>query len=317
MLRYALGRLAQMIPLLFLASLATFLLLRLGQGDPAMAYLRLSSIPPSDQALAAVRSELGLDRPLAAQYLSWLWRALHLDFGRSYVTGLPVLEELLHYLPNTLKLGGLSLALTASFSLPLGFGAALRRDSLADRCTRALTLAGAAMPNFWLGYLLIWLFSVKLRWLPSMGLGGLSHMIMPAVTASLMSLCADVRLVRASLLEHLHCRWALYARCRGLPERAVVGRHVAANALGPIVTALGMQMGQLFGGAVVAETIFSWPGVGRFALSAIANRDYPVLQCFLVMTTALFMIVNLVIDLVCAWLDPRIRLDERPERGRL
>lgn len=309
MVRYIAKRLVQLIPLMFIVSVVVFLILRMGQGDPAMTYLRLSNIPPTDQALSVARADLGLDRPLPVQYFDWLRKALRLDFGKSYVTGNPVFGEIMYYFPNTLKLAGFSLLLTLSISLPLGLLAALKRDRAADNMTRALAFVGVSIPGFWLAYLLVWLFSIKLGWLPSMGLGGLSHMIMPAVSMSLMSTCINIRLIRGSVLDNLHARWALYAKLRGLSDRVVVGKHVLVNSLIPIITAIGMHIGELFGGAVVAESIFSWPGVGRYAVSAIYNRDYPVMQCFILIMTFIFVAMNLIIDIMYAWLDPRIRLE--------
>lgn len=311
MLRYITKRIIQLIPMLLVVSIVVFLLLRLGQGDPAMTYLRLSGIPPTDQALEVAREYLGLNRPLVIQYLDWFWKALHLDFGRSFVTGNSVLQEILYYLPNTLKLAGFSLLLTLTFSFSLGLWAALRRNGIPDQATRLLAFIGVSMPGFWLAYLLIWLFSVKLRWLPPLGLGGVEHMIMPAISMSLMSMCINIRMIRSSVLDHLHARSALYARLRGLPERIVVGKHVLVNALIPIITAVGMHIGELFGGAVIAETIFAWPGVGRYAVGAIYSRDYPVMQCFILLMTAIFVAMNLFIDILYAWLDPRIRLEGR------
>lgn len=308
MIYYILKRLALLVPILLAVSLVVFLILRLGQGDPAMSYLRLSGIPPTDEALEVARTELGLNRPLPVQYLDWLGKAARLDFGRSYVTKNPVLEEILYYLPNTLVLSGFSLFLTLAASLPLGIISAMEKDRLPDQLVRGLSFFGVSIPNFFLGFLLVWVFSIKLRWLPSLGMGGLSHMILPAATMSLMSLCINARLIRANMLENLHSRYALYARARGLSEASVVGRHVLANSLIPVVTAVGMHVGELFGGAVVAESIFAWPGVGRYAVSAIYNRDYPVMQCFILIMTLLFVVMNLGVDILYAWLDPRIRL---------
>ncbi len=309
MARYIAKRLIQLVPLMLIVSVVVFLILRIGQGDPAMTYLRLSNIPPTDQALAVARADLGLDRPLPIQYLDWLKKALKLDFGRSYVTGNPVFQEIMYYFPNTIKLAGFSLLMTLSLSLPLGLLAALKRDKLPDNLTRALAFVGVSVPGFWLAYLLVWLFSIKLGWLPSMGLGGISHMIMPAISMSLMSTCINIRLIRGSVLDNLHARWALYAKLRGLPDRVVVGKHVLINSLIPIITAIGMHVGELFGGAVVVESIFSWPGVGRYAVSAIYNRDYPVMQCFILIMTFVFVAMNLAIDIMYAWIDPRIRLE--------
>lgn len=307
MLRYVVKRMA-LLPLILLAmSLMVFLILRLGRGDPAMAYLRLSGLPPTDQALAVARQELGLDQPLPRQYLDWLNKAARLDFGRSYVTKNPVLDEILYYLPNTLTLAAASLAVTLLLSLPLGMASALKKDALPDHLARGLSFLGVSLPNFWLGFLLVWIFSVKLGWLPPMGKGGLKHMILPMLTMSFMSVAINTRLIRASMLDNMHARFVLYARARNLPERVVVGRHVLVNSIIPIVTAIGMHVGELFGGAVIAESIFAWPGVGRYAVSAIHNRDYPVMQCFILIMTTIFVILNLVVDIAYAWLDPRIR----------
>lgn len=309
MLRFIARRLAQLVPIMLAVSVLVFLVLRLGQNDPAMSYLRLSQIPPTDEALAVAREVLGLDKPLAVQYFDWLGRALRLDFGRSYVTGNPVLGEILYYLPATLHLASAALALTILVSFPLGISAALWRDRWPDQLTRGLAFTGVSVPSFWLGFLLVWAFSIHLGWLPAMGRGGVRHLILPAVTLSLMSLCINTRLIRASMLDQMHHRFVLYARARGLRERRVIGGHVLRNSLIPVVTAVGMHIGELLGGAVVVESIFAWPGVGRYAVSAIYNRDYPVMQCFVLLMTVIFVSCNLLVDIVYAWLDPRIRFE--------
>ncbi len=314
MLTFILRRVLLLIPLLLAVSILVFLILRLGENDPAMAYLRLSRIPPSDQALAAAREHLGLDRPWMIQYLSWLWRAVHLDFGLSYVTGTPVLERILYYLPNTLYLAGVSLLITITFSLPLGIFSALKKDRWFDHLSRAISFIGVSAPNFWLGFLLVFFFSVKLGWLPAMGTGTPLHIIMPAFALSLMSMCINTRLIRVSMLEQMNTRSVLYARVRGVLEKWVVGHHILKNSLIPVVTAIGMHIGELLGGAVVVEIIFAWPGVGGYAVSSIHNRDFPVMQCFILMMTMIFVFCNLATDILYAWLDPRIRYEG--ENGR-
>ena len=282
--------------------------LRLAPGDPAMAYLRLSQIPPTTENLAMARETLGLNKPLSAQYATWLAKAARLDFGRSYVTGRPVMDEILYYLPATLELAGASLLLTLGLSVPMGVAAALRRDTALDHLTRAVAFAGVSIPNFWFGFLLVWLFSVELGWLPPLGRGGLSHLVMPAISLALMSLAVNTRLIRASMLETMHHRFILYARARGVSEGTVVWRHMFVNALIPILTATGMHVGELLGGAVVVESVFSWPGVGRYAVSSIYNRDFPVLQCFMLVMTVIFVVCNLAVDIAYAVADPRMRL---------
>jgi len=308
MLRFILRRLLLLAPLLLAVSILVFLILRLGPNDPAMSYLRLSQIPPTDESLAAAREFLGLNKPLLAQYLDWLGKAVRLDFGLSYVTRRPVLDDILYYLPATLKLAGVSLVLTLMVSVPLGMWAALNRDRWPDHATRALAFFGVSMPNFWLGFLLVLVFSIWLSVLPPLGRGTAAHMIMPAVSLALMSTAINIRLIRASMLENLSSRSVLYARARGLKERTVIGVHVFKNSLIPVVTAIGMHTGELLGGAVVVENIFAWPGVGRFAVSAIYNRDYPVMQCFILFMVVIFVVCNLLVDICYAWIDPRIRL---------
>lgn len=251
---------------------------------------------------------VGLDQPIAAQYLDWLWRALHLDFGNSYATQRPVLPDLLYYLPATLKLAGVALVLTLGISFPLGMWAARYRDRFPDQAVRLLAFFGVSMPNFWLGFLLVLVFSVYLGWLPPMGMGGWTHIVMPAFAISLMSLCINARLLRASMLEVKGQRHVTYARLRGLSEISVERSHVLRNALLPILTATGMHIGELIGGTLIIESIFGWPGVGRYAVSAIFNRDYPVIQCFTLLMVGIFVICNLIVDIVYAWADPRIRL---------
>jgi nickel transport system permease protein len=305
-LYYIFRRIAILMPILFLVSVLVFLMLRLATGDPAMAYLRLSNIPPTTEALAEATRMLGLDLPLWEQYLRWATRALQGDFGVSWVTGNPVLGEILYFLPATLKLTGVSLLLTIVFSVSLGVLAALHKDGWADHLIRAFAFMGVSMPSFWFSYLLIFVFAVTLKILPPMGMGGLAHLIMPATALALMSTAINTRFLRASMLENMHARSVLYARARGLPERRVIW-HVFRNSLVPVVTGIGMHLGELLGGAVVVEVIFAWPGVGRYAVMSIFNRDFPVLQCFLLIMTLVFVLCNLLVDILYAWIDPRIR----------
>jgi nickel transport system permease protein len=295
-------------PILLAVSIVVFLILRLGEGDPAMAYLRLSQIPPTDQALAVAREHLGLNLPLSAQYFQWLSKAAVMDFGTSYVTRRPVLDDLLYYLPNTLTLAGVSMLLTLLLSFPLGILSSLYRERWIDQATRGISFLGVSMPSFWLGFILVFVFSVKLGWLPPMGREGAASVIMPASALALMSMCINTRLIRASMLEQMGHRMVLYARARGVLERWVIGRHVLKNALVPVVTAMGMHVGELLGGAVVVETLFAWPGIGRYAVTAIYNRDFPVMQCFILLMTVIFVLCNLLVDILYAWLDPRIRM---------
>ncbi|MEM8257604.1 nickel ABC transporter permease subunit NikB [Morganella morganii] len=289
-------------------SLFIFLILRLGPSDPALDYLRLSKIPPTPQAVESARELLGLDKPIMTQYFHWLSDALHLDFGISYATQKPVLPDLLYFLPATLQLAGLALALTIILSVPMGMLAARYREKWPDQLVRVIAFIGVSMPNFWLGFLLILLFSIHLGWLPPMGKGEAKHLIMPVIAISLMSLAINARLLRASMLEVAGQRHVRYARLRGLSEMTVERSHILRNAWLPVITAIGMHIGELLGGALIIESIFSWPGVGRYAVSAIMNRDYPVIQCFTLLMVVIFVLCNLVVDIIYAIADPRIRL---------
>lgn len=310
MLRFALRRLLSLLPLLLLVSFGFFAMLRLGRGDPALDYLRLAQIPPTASALALARAELGLDRPLLLQYGAWLGDALRLDLGTSWFSGQPVTAEILHYLPATLQLAGTAMLITLGVGLPLGLWAALRRNRWPDHLTRAIAFLGVSLPNFWLGFLLILLFAVTLGWLPAMGRDGPASLLLPALATATMSACVMLRLMRAAVLGALGEPHLRFAAARGLPRRSLIGRHVLLNALLPPLTAMGLHLGELIGGAMVVETVFAWPGLGRWALLAIGNRDYPVLQGFVMVLTLVFVLGNLLVDIAYAWLDPRIRLEQ-------
>lgn len=309
MTAFALRRLLTVLPLLLLSSFVLFAMLRLGRGDPALDYLRLAQIPPTDAALDTARAELGLDRPLLAQYGAWLGDALRGDLGTSWFTHRPVAEEIAQYLPATLQLAGAAMLLVLAVGMPLGIWAALRRNRWPDHLARVVAFLGVSAPNFWLGFLLVLLFAVMLGWLPAMGRDGPASIVLPAIATAATSACVMLRLTRASVLGALGEPHLRFAQARGLPRRTILGRHVVLNAMVPPLTAMGLHLGELMGGAMVVETVFGWPGLGRWALQAIANRDYPVLQGFVMVLTLVFVLGNLLVDLAYAWLDPRIRLE--------
>jgi len=309
MLQYIVKRLLLLPPLVLAVSLVIFMFLRLSGAEPALAYLRAASIPLTDQSIAVVKRQLGLDKPIWDQYWHWLTDAAQLDFGTSYMTGRPVWDDILYFLPATLQLSAFALFITLALSLPLAVWAARYRDKWPDFSIRGLAFIGVSIPNFWLAFMLVLLFAVQLRWLPAMGYGGLSHMLLPGFAIAFMSLCINARLLRASMLEAQGQRYVRYARMRGISERRIERTHVLRNSLLPIITAVGMHIGELIGGALIVETIFAWPGVGRYVLNAISNNDYPVIQCFTLLLTMIFILCNLLIDIAYALLDPRIRLE--------
>lgn len=307
MLRFILKRLLSLIPILFGTSLITFLLIHLVPGDPAEAYLRLSNIPPSPEALDFVRKELGLDLPLYIQYVHWLVNAFQLDFGISFATREPVFEEVIYYLLPTIQLTAAALALTLVISIPVGIFSAVYKDRFFDHVSRLFAYVGASMPSFWLGFLLIYFFSYKLGIFPSGSRGTILHLVLPSITLCLVYTFTFTRLLRASMLEYMKQPFILYARSRGLKQRTVVGKHVLKNAALPFITALGMSIGHMLAGTVIVESVFSWPGMGRYFVSAILNRDYPVIQFCVLLLTLIFVTLNLLVDIIYAYLDPRIR----------
>lgn len=301
--RYIVSRLFQAALALVGVTLIVFIATRM-TGDPV--YLLL---PPqaTEQDAAVLRQEMGLDRPLVVQYGVFLSKALRGDFGESYRWRQPALELVAGRLPATFQLTVAALLLTVIVAVPVGVLSATWPGSWFDRFGKALALLGQAIPVFWLGLILILVFSVNLRLFPTGGKQGLSSIVLPAVTLGWYSVAAITRLTRSAMLDVLGSEYIKLARLKGLPEMMVVGKHALKNAAIPVVTVLGLQMATLLGGAVITETIFSWPGVGRLTVDAIYARDFPVVQTAVLMTSAIFVLTNLAVDLLYVYLDPRIR----------
>ncbi|MDK2888635.1 MAG: peptide/nickel transport system permease protein [Thermoanaerobacter sp.] len=312
MSRYLLKRFLYLIPVMLGVSIVTFGLINLAPGDPAELILRSGGVEPTREAVEALREELGLNAPLYVQYGRWLWRMLHGDLGKSFRTGRPVAEEILSRFPATLELAFAAMVFMICLALPAGILSALYRHAFLDHLSRLGALLGASLPGFWLGLVLIYFFAVKLGVLPVMGRGGPEHLVLPAVTLGFGLAAVYARVLRAGMLDVLGQDYIKVARAKGLKEKWVIGRHALKNALLPAVTLLGMSFGHLLGGAVIVETIFAWPGVGKFAVDSIFNRDYPVIQGYALFMAVVFVLVNLLVDISYVFLDPRIRL----ERGK-
>ena len=313
MATYILQRVLQMIPVMVLASIISFSIIFLLPGDPAL--LILGDQLASDRAIyEAKRAELGLDRPLPIQYLDWLGKTLRGDLGTSTRDRQPVIQGIRERLPVTLQLASLALLLALAISLPAGIISALRPGSKLDIAASLFAFSGIALPNFWFGILLIYLFAVFLRWLPPSGYvpfsedpaQNLLRMLMPALTLGLGLSAVLMRQTRSSLLEVLHQDYMTTARAKGLGQKAVVLGHALKNALIPVVTVLGLQTGLLFGGAVITESIFSIPGLGRWAVDSITNRDFPVVQAVSLVLAVGVLLANLLADIAYAYIDPRI-----------
>ncbi|SRR5579875_959618 len=304
MQRYAAQRLLQLAPVLVSVSVLVFLMVHLVPGDPVQVMLQDYGTPAQ---AAALRHTLGLDRPLAVQYGVFAWRALHGDFGRSIRSGRPVSGEIALRLPYTLQLTAASMVVAIALGLVLGMIAALQHRRLPDYAAMVAALAGISLPSFWFGLVLILIFSYYLRWLPAAGADTPGSLILPAVTLGTSAASIIARLSRSSLLEVLRQEFIRTARAKGMREWRVLYRHGLRNALIPVLSIIGLQVAGLLGGAVIVETVFGWPGLGRLAIDAIFNRDIPMIQGIVLVAATIFVAVNLAIDLLYALVDPRIR----------
>jgi peptide/nickel transport system permease protein len=307
--RYLLRRLVYLLPVWLGISFVAFALANLTPGDPARLMLqRQLARQPTAEEVGRARQDLGLDAPFVVRYVRWLGDAVSGDLGTSYRTGEPVLGALLSRFPVTLQIALLGVLGAIAVALPLGVLAAVWRNSPVDHLSRVLALLGASMPNYWVAYLLILVFAVQLHLLPVAGRGSWQHLILPAVTLGLAACASLMRLTRSEMLETLGQDFVLTGQAKGLRPRRVVLGHALRNALIPVVTVAGLRFAGLLGGAVIVETIFAWPGIGKFVVDSIFDRDYPVIQGFVVFMGSVFLLINLAVDLSYAWLDPRVRL---------
>ncbi len=311
MTEYLLRRVALMVPTAFLVTIAVFLLIHLTPGDPAAIILAESYTP---EASAQIHKDLGLDKPLPEQYAIYIGRLIHGDLGRSVRNRLPVTQAIGERLPATLELGSAALVWSLLLAIPLGTLAALRRGRAIDVIASGLTVAGISIPNFVLGILLILFFGLVLRLLPVGGFAALtdsvpdnlSRLIMPAIALGTFGAATNMRFTRSSMIEVLHQDYIRTARAKGAGWMRVVNRHALKNALIPVVTIVGLQVGAILEGALVTETVFSWPGVGKLAVDSIFTKDFPIVQGIVLISALSYMFANLLVDVVYAWLDPRI-----------
>ncbi|MEP7002935.1 MAG: ABC transporter permease [Chloroflexota bacterium] len=313
MTTYILRRLLLMIPVALLVTVGIFVIIRIAPGDPVLTYAGEDKDPAT---IAAVRAQLGLDQPLPIQYAAWMSRAVQGDLGRSFQTKQRVLEAIGERLPVTLELGLAAILISVSVALFVGILSAVRRNSVLDLLTTSVTLAGVSFPNFYLGLLLILLFAyiVPGQLFPPGGFvpfskdpgQNLRYLVLPAITVATASLAVNLRQVRSSLLDVFGQDYMRTARAKGLHERTVITRHALKNALIPVVTIIGIQIGAIIEGAIITETIFFIPGIGRLAVQAIPSQDYPVVQGVVLISALSFMLSTLAVDILYAFLDPRI-----------
>ena len=317
MQRYLIRRILLLIPTLILASILIFAIIALAPGDPARMMLGPNATP---EEVAVERDRLGLERPLPVRYAIWVTDVVQLNLGVSQSNRRSVTSLILDALPNTLRLALISLAVAMLIGFPLGVLAAVNANRRIDAIITGINSLGLAMPAFWFGLLLIIFFSVQLRWLPASGIGEPSqpwyqraiYLILPVTTIAVSNLSVFSRYVRSAMIDVLSADYVRTARAKGLAEKAVIFQHALRNAMVPVITIVGIQFGRLLGGAVVTESVFAYPGIGRLVINSIANRDYPVVQGTLMLVVLIFLITNIIVDASYALLDPRVKL----ERGR-
>lgn len=312
MMRYVFRRLAFFAPILLGVSIVVFTIMHLTPGDPAE--ILLGTEATQDQ-IAQFQKNMGLDKPVYVQYLIFLKKALAGDLGRSLRTGNPVTEEIMSRFPATLTLAAAGLLLAVVIGFPLGLIAALRQNTPTDALASFFALFGFSIPNFWAGLMLMLLFSIIIPVLPSSGYGGVSHLILPAVTLGIQIVAVIARMTRSSVLEVIRQDYIRTARAKGIPSAFVLSHHVVRNALIPVVTIAGLYFGLLLGGVVVTETVFSYPGIGRLLIDAIRAHDYPLIQGGVLFFGICICAVNLIVDIIYAFLDPRIRAQYRTKES--
>lgn len=292
-------------------SILTFVFIRFVPIEPAEVILRLAKVTPTEEAIQALREELGTDKPLLIQYLLWLIGVLQFDFGTSFVSKLPVAHELFAKLPATIELAVAAFVLILVFSIPLGMISALYKCAIIDKIIRLFSILSVSIPTFWLGFLLLYLFSLKFGIFPTNGKGTLAHLVLPALTLALPTIGLFVQLIRATIIEELHKHYVQYAQLRGLKNSVILVQHVMRNAAITLTTMLGLTLGNLLGGAVIVEQVFSWPGLGRYLIESIINRDYPVVQCYVLIIAVIYVLSNLCADVFHRVLDPHLMMKGR------
>ncbi|WP_318243518.1 nickel ABC transporter permease [Fictibacillus norfolkensis] len=304
------NRVIQLVVVLFILSLFTFTLMKMAPGDPVLTILNADEMVVTEEDQAELRSKLGFDQPLYVQYGKWMFNLMQFDLGKSYMSGKPVIEELLTRIPITAELTFFAMTIMLCITVPLGVWSAKYVNKWPDQFSRILALVGASIPNFWLGLILIYLFAFKLSILPSSGIGSYSQIILPAFTLGFTFAVVYARLLRAGLLQSLSEDYIYAARARGVKEWRILWLHAFRAAVLPVLTIFGLSLGSFLGGAVVVEILFSWPGLGSLAVDAIFNRDYPVIQGYVLLTGIFVVITNLVVDLSYYVIDPRMKRKE-------
>lgn len=306
MLRYIAKRLLGLVVVLLGVTILSFVIANVSAVDPAEAYMRMNIAVATEENIETMRQEMGLDQPVPVQYVNWLGDVIKLDFGKSYVSKKDVIDELMSRLPSTLLLVTAAIVTAALVTSLLGILSALYRNSWLDKIIHALTLMGASTPQFWLGYILVLLFSVHLKLLHVTGYGNLKTVLLPAMTLAVPIIGMNVRILRANILENINDDYVLYAKARGLSKQKIIGKHVLKNAAAPMLTIFAQTFGHIVAGSIIVENVFSWPGVGNYAISAILNRDLPVINAYVLIMAVIFVVCNLIADILQIKINPKL-----------
>ncbi|MEK5057510.1 nickel ABC transporter permease [Paenibacillus shunpengii] len=311
MLQILVRKFSEVLFFILFITFISFLFIRLAPGDPVLTILNVDELSVSQEQVETVREEMGFNEPLLVQYGQWLLNFIQLDFGNSYITGQPVMDVILTGVPATLELAAGALIVMLIIAVPLGSLSALYRNSWIDHISRTLSILGAAVPSFWLGLILIEWFGVNLQWLPTMGRDGWITLILPSLTLGLAISSVYVRLLRSSLLESLSQEFIRAARGRGMSEKRIFFVHAFRHSLPPVITFFGVSLGSLIGGVVVIEVLFAYPGIGKLVVDAIRQRDYPLIQGYILIMAVIVFIINTFVDISYRYLNPEMKLKER------
>ena len=307
MKRFIIKRLLWLIPVMLVISIISFLLIYLSPGDPVEIFLSKGGDIPSLSAIEAMRAKLGLDQPMWKQYMTWIINIFHGDFGNSIASGCPVLNEILKYFPNTLKLTFLSMGLTLLISIPLGIWAAVKENKAVDYLIRIVSFINSSMPGFFVALILIYIFSVRLQMFPTISTGNSDGIVLPTAALVICLSASYVRQVRAAIIKEMGEEYIQMVRARGIRERIILLRNALKRIMPAILTIAGINIGHLLGGTAIIEIVFTYPGVGRRAVEAITDMDYPMIQGYVLLMAAIYVLVNLTVDILHAYADPLVR----------
>lgn len=310
MLKYLRKRLIGVVIVLIGVTILSFLIANISEVDPAEAYGRLNSALVTDDLIEELRKDMGLDKPIIVQYGNWLLKAVKMDFGQSFMTRNLVVDDLASRFPMTLILVAAALIISVIVVVPIGILCARFKGSWFDNLMHAVTLTGTSFPQFWLGYLLLLLFAVHLKIVPITGYGELNTIFLPACTLALPIISTNIRVLRANILENMNQDYVMYAKARGLSKNRILGKHVLKNAAGPLITIFAQTFGFTIAGTIIVESVFSWPGVGTFAVLAIMSRDLPVINGYIIIMAMIFIVCNLLADLIQISFNPKLLSQE-------